>query len=582
MTTLKRMLLPLWKERLFAGLTIVLGVVTAGLNLSRPLLFGLIVGELVKLDPEQKVGLYVLAYACSWIMSWTVSLLIRYIGVTLHQRILVQMRVDILAHLLNIPLLENERQPSGRIQAYISSDLPTWANLYGTLLAQIVHSAAQLAGASVALMNFDPELTLMILPFLVLGSLAPLLISKLMVKINRNAQDAGSHALETLSGLVRGTLDLRSLRAEQWGIERFKSACMISRRHEVKRTLAQSLMQICGAFSEIGAYVWVLWWGGRGVLQREMQLSELIGFLATIELIFFPARNASDLASEIHSAWASAQRVLEFLSIPAKKRKEMKEGDLALRELSFRYPGEEKEAVRSVNCTLRKGELLVIMGESGSGKSTFLKLISGEYTPTSGQIDSEGRVPRTCSFVGQDPMLFDVSVRDNLSLGRQPDWGDVEELAGQFRLDTAIREMPQRYDTIIRDNGSNLSVGQKKRMGLVRALLVPSDCLIFDEPTAGLDRENADRFWTSLLKRNAGKTRIVTTHRLEETKFADRVFIFKSGQLVEAGAPCELLRLRGEYGRLMEQDRNRDQSDKSDPRKMPPMIEGMDSERLKS
>ncbi|MEJ8304427.1 ATP-binding cassette domain-containing protein [Saccharibacillus sacchari] len=116
--------------------------------------------------------------------------------------------------------------------------------------------------------------------------------------------------------------------------------------------------------------------------------------------------------------------------------------------------------------------------------------------------------------------------------------------------------MPQQYETILRDNGTNLSVGQKKRMALVRALLIPSDCLLLDEPTAGLDRENADRFWMSLLNRNQDVTRIVTTHRVEETKFADQVLIFKEGYLVEAGRSNELLLLGGEYSRLMEKEHN--------------------------
>ncbi|GEM_PF-4458756 len=195
---------PLKKEGATVALSVLAGICSAGLNLSRPWLLGAIIGELVRSDPDHRIAGYIGAYLASWCLSWAAALTIRFAAAKVEQRILRSLRIDILTHLFNLPMAESERQPEGRMQAYMSSDLPAWARLYGTVLTQTVHSAVQFAGAAVALTSFGPALAWGVLPFLILGSAAPLLISRMLIGVNRSAQDAVSGLLERLAGLVRG------------------------------------------------------------------------------------------------------------------------------------------------------------------------------------------------------------------------------------------------------------------------------------------------------------------------------------------------------------------------------------------
>lgn len=543
--TFGNMVRPLRRELPMIALCVLAGVGAAGLNLSRPWLLGRIVGELVRSDPGDRVPGYIGFYLGSWVLSWSVALLLRYASTKVEQRILLNLRIDVLKHLLDLPMAESERQPQGRIQAYMSSDLPAWARLYGTILTQIVHAAVQFVGAAIALTSFDASLAWGMMPFLLLGSAVPLLISRVMIRVNRAAQDAASGLMETLAGLVQGTVDLIALQATNWGIRRFGEAGVRAGDAEVKRTTAQGIMQIFGACSEVGAYVLALAVGGSKVLNGEMEIGEFVGFLAAIEMIFFPARNASDLAAAIQSSLASAARVWEFRSMPACKPKTFKSGDLTIRDLTFRYPGSGRDVIRSVNCTIRRGSTVAILGESGSGKSTFLKLLAGLYEPSGGGIEAAGTDEAKRAFVPQEPTLFPVSAADNLRLGHPVESERIREWAERFDMDRWFMSLPNGYDTPIGNNGGGMSGGQKRRAALIRALLVPGDIQIFDEPTSGLDTENAQRFWKVISKRSSSTTVVVTTHRPEETRHADLVLVFHEGRLDEAGSPNELFERKG-------------------------------------
>lgn len=557
--TFGNMVRPLRRELPMIALCVLAGVGAAGLNLSRPWLLGRIVGELVRSDPGDRVPGYVGFYLGSWILSWSVALILRFASAKVEQRILLNLRIGVLRHLFNLPMAESERQPQGRIQAYMSSDLPAWARLYGTILPQIVHATVQFVGAAIALTSLDAGLARGMLPFLLLGSAVPLLISRAMIRVNRTAQDAASDLLEVLAGLVQGAVDLISLQAANWGIRRFGEVGVRAGGAEVKRTAAQGIMQIFGACSEVGAYVLALAIGGGKVLNGEMEIGEFVGFLAAIEMIFFPARNASDLAATIQSSLASAARVREFLSIPAHDPKRFKNGDLTIRDLAFRYPGSDRDAIHSVNCTIRQGSMVAILGESGSGKSTFIKLLAGLYEPSGGRIEAAGTEEAKRIFVPQEPSLFPASAADNLRLGRPIESRQLRELAERFDMDRWFTGLPNGYETSIGNNGGGLSGGQKRRAALIRALLAPGDVRIFDEPTAGLDTENARRFWEVVSKRGGSTTVVVTTHRPEETRHADLVFVFREGRLEEAGSPDELLKRKGhDFGLMQESKTHRD------------------------
>lgn len=533
--------------------SVLVGICAAGLNLSRPILLGIIIGELVKGDPQNRITWLVILFILSWCATWIISLLIRYLSTKVSQRILKNLRLEVLYHLLNLPLIENEQLSSGKIQAYTSSDLPVWATLYGTILTQVVHSIAQLVGAGIALVNFDPQLTVIILPFLLIGSIAPIIASRTMIKINRSAQDAISGTLETLSGMVQGSKDIISLNVEKWSLNRFKKACDVTYKAEIKRNFAQGLIQVFGAAAEIIAYVLVLAIGGGKVLKNELEVGQLVSFLATIEMIFFPARNASDLAGTIQSSLAAANRVLEFLKIEPKRKIAQLTSRLEMRSISFQYPDTDKLSLNSVSCTINKGDLVVIIGESGSGKSTLLKIIAGLYDPTNGEIIKNGESIGTPSLVWQDPCLFNVSVFENLSLDRDISIEKVREVTTSLNLDETIMKLPNQYHTLLQENGSNFSGGQRRRLAIARSLLSNKNCILLDEPTAGLDIDNARKVWDSISKFNSGATRIITTHRLEETQNADLILVLQEGRLIENGSPEELMLLDSYYKKMITQ-----------------------------
>ncbi len=291
-----------------------------------------------------------------------------------------------------------------------------------------------------------------------------------------------------------------------------------------------------------------------------MSLGELIGFLATLEMIFFPARNASDLAAAFQTSLASADRVLAFLALPVRKEKRLAGGELTIRELAYRYPHAETDALCSVNCTIQQGSLVVIAGESGSGKSTFIKLLAGWYDPTVGHIKGSEECETVCTFVPQESVLFAGDIMDNLRLDRPIEEDRIREMAERLDMDRVFAGMPDGYHTQIGDS-VGLSGGQKQRTALIRALLDPGGLLIFDEPTTGLDKENARRFWEVLQTRGRRATAVVTTHRWEETHYADQVLIFREGRLDESYSRDEWSKREGRLGRSSGPVRGREPSD---------------------
>ncbi|MBO0995916.1 ABC transporter ATP-binding protein [Bacillus sp. SD088] len=549
LTDIKRILAPLVNEKLLVIVSILIGILAAGLNISRPILLGYIVGELVGGASPNKIALLIGAFACSWIMTWIASLFLQYLSAKVSQKILLQLRLGVLRHLINIPLEKGEQIEAGRLESYSSSDLPLWTSLYGSILAEVTHSLAQFAGAAIALSKLDSSLALLLVPFLIASALIPIITTRYMIGISKKAQDDISGVLERLTGIIQGLRDLISYNAQNWALKRFNGACKTSYQSQVKKTIAQSMVNIGSASTEILAYIFVLGVGSGQVMKQELNVGELVSFLGTIEMIFFPARYSNSLSSSIQNSIAAAKRVWSFLDSVETRGRSKVSSSIKLSNVSYKYPDSNRYSIKNVDCFIKPGMLIAIIGESGSGKSTLLNIISGIYDPTEGKRECCSNNLTSSTVVSQAPFLFSGTVFETLTLGYDVSLEVVREWAKLINIDDTIMELPSGYQSKVRHDGNNFSGGQIKRLAITRALIRNPGLLILDEPTAGLDVENAKMIWQVIKTLGPEVTRVVSTHRLEEAESADFIIVMKEGEIVESGTHKELTNMEGFYKR---------------------------------
>ena len=546
-----RILSPLRKEKMLVFGSIIAGILAAVLNLSCPILIGAIIGELADGKPDDTRFIWLVSFfVCSWVLTWAVSIIANYVGTKTNQNILKSLRMQVLHHFLRLAPVESERISAGRVEAYITSDLPVWARLYGPLLAESVHSLAQFIGAMIALSHLDSRLTLWIAPFLLLGFFIPFTTSQYFVTLNRHVQYALSHVLEKSTDTIHGFRDLISFRAENWALERYQSVCSISYRTEVKRDVTQGLFQIIGASMEVISYLLVLIVGGRLVVINELGIGDLVSFLGTIELIFFPVRYANDLFGTVLQSYAAAKRIWEFLDREKMRRQLPQFNGIKLKSVNFKYLGSNKQVLTDITCSIEKGKLVAVVGKSGSGKSTLLQLMAGLYSNTGGEVEYLGDDRVSTAYVWQDPFLFNDLLYDNLTFGKAIPMDEIKKVASSVNADTIIANLKEQLLSHVQRNGSNFSGGERRRLALTRALLSRPGCLILDEPTAGLDDENAKMVWDVIESLGSRVTRIISTHRLEEAKKADFILVLQNGKLIESGSHHELMVKEGYYASM--------------------------------
>ncbi|TPV44666.1 ABC transporter ATP-binding protein [Bacillus dicomae] len=535
----KRILLPLQKEKILVIAAVCSGSIAAILNLSRPILMGLIVDNLIQRELKSAY-LYITLFAVSRLLMWVNNLSFDYVSSKASQRILREKRIEVLRHFFLLPFEESEKIKQGELETLVVSDIPNWVRLYGSILIEYIHAIAQFIGAFIALQHIDIQFILWVIPFLFLSATVPMLLGKKVRNIASIAQKNQSTVVEMVSQFVKGAQDLRSLQKEKWAIRLFKGVTAQSYKSEVKKTMMQHCIGVVGTVIETGAYIVVLIIGAQKIIKGEIEVGSLVAVLATIEMLFFPVRYVGDLLMMTQVAVASANRVFSFLDKRVAYSNREKSMGMMVTNVSFQESDEEKRRIHNIDLQIHPGELVMIVGESGAGKTTLLKLMTGLYKPSNGSIVYYGK-KALMTAVWQEPRFFRTTVKENMYFGEEGLEKQLEKNAELVNVTPIISGLLEGIKTVLHKSDEEFSGGERKRLALLRAISSNPNLIILDEPTAGLDPSNQEFVWNMIEGLGSEVTRIVATHDVEKVILADRVVIMKEGSIVACGSPEKLI-----------------------------------------
>ena len=554
-----------YKARML-GLGFVTVLITAA-SLSEPLIIGYAIDEGLVAGSLRviyaMVAVYVFVNLATWALSYVQTVGMGWIG----QHMILDIRNALFGHLQSLSLQFYSEQKAGWIISRLTNDIENFNTLLNDGVQNLVKNGLTLIGVFIAIFFVDWRLalaTISILPVMVVGTTIFRIQSW---KAYRAAREAVAEVAAHLQENVSGMRVVQAFTGEKRSSGRFDERNRSYRRANARATLLSSVyfpgVELLGS---VGLGV-VLLYGGFRVVDGEMSVGELVAFVGLLNMFFQPIQQLSQLYSDLQSTLASLEKVFAVLDTesdradsPDAKDLGALSGDVEFDRVSFAYG--KDVVLDDVSFRIKPGETLAIVGETGAGKSTVVKLLSRFYDPTRGKVSIDGQDLRDVrgsslrqhmGVVLQDTFLFTGAIKDNIRYGRS-DATDEEIIAAARTVgaDDFIRRFPEGYETQVRERGGRLSVGERQLVAFARALLADPKLLVLDEATSSVDLATEARIEAALDKLLAGRTSIVIAHRLSTVRRADRVLVMGEGRVIEEGTHEELLSRPSAYRRLYE------------------------------
>jgi len=481
-------------------------------------------------------------------------------------RVDVALGARLFKHLLALPIGYFEARRVGDSVARVRELENIRSFLTGSALTLLIDLLFTLVFFSL-MYYYSPLLTLVVaggIPFYVALSvwITPILRSRLNEKFNRGAENQ-AFLVETISGVET----LKSMAVEPQMQRRWEQQLAGYVGASFKAANLGNIANQVAAFINKATVVLILWVGATLVIRGQLSVGQLIAFNMLAARVSSPILRLVQLWQEFQQAGISVRRLGDILNTPAEPgyrpgRSSLPElkGAVRFEDVSFRYLPDSPRVLRHINLQIEPGEVIGIVGRSGSGKSALTSLIQRLYVPESGRVLIDGIdlalieptwLRRQIGVVLQENYLFNRSVRDNIALSdpavAMQRVTDAARLAGAHDF---IMELAQGYDTLIGERGSNLSGGQRQRIAIARALLGDPRILILDEATSALDYESERIIQQNMQQICRQRTVFIIAHRLSAVRQADRIMVIDNGQIVEQGSHLQLLQNAGEYARL--------------------------------
>jgi len=482
---------------------------------------------------------------------------------TAGQLVIFRLRCALFAHLQQLTPAFYDQQRLGHLITRLTSDIQSIQDMLVAALPLLLFNVMLVVGMLVVLLmiNLSFGLLGLVSAFIVYLVLRRYLRAiKQMARQTRHSEsDANAVVQENLRGIrVVQAFGLESYTQQQYE-EHTRKALHFG---TIAARLQSGLPSVVSLMTDT-ANLAALTLGGILVMLGHISIGDLLLFSAYLRTLYSPLRQMGKFSNTLTRASASAERVADLLETapvivdsPTALSIPRLQGAITFQHVSFSY-NQKRSALQNISFNIFPGMKVALVGHSGAGKSSILHLIQRFYDPQEGQILLDGRDIRDftlaslrqhIALVPQEPMLFRASVRENIAYGR-PGASEAEVIAAaqQAYADEFIRRLPQGYDTMLEEGGVGLSGGQRQRLAIARAILRQAPLLLLDEPTVGLDAQSEQLVVAALERLMAGRTTLVSAHRLSTIQRADLILVLYKGRIVEAGTPAQLLAVHGHY-----------------------------------
>ncbi len=496
-----------------------------------------------------------------------------YINNVFEQRVIFDLRSDLYSHIQRLPLGWFDNRSTGDLMTRILEDVNAVERVLIDGIEQGVIAVLQIVVVIAVLFHYSPWLTLVALspvPFLVAGALAYTLTAHKRYKQQRVASSAMNSLLhDNLAGIRQ----IKTYVREDEEHRRFNAVSNQLREATLVIMRTWSLYNPTMNFFTNAGLALVLLFGGRAVVAHQIDLGVFTAVLLLVGFLYEPIRQLHSLNQLIQAGRAAGNRVFEIIDTPAEAADESLPfnaardeavdivGDVKFVNVGFSYD-EERPVLKNISLHASAGQTVALVGPTGAGKSTLVNLLTRFYEFSSGEIEIDDRpltdIPRSqlrsaVGLVTQESFLFNGTVRDNLRLGN-PDATDEEllEAAAAANARSFIERMPNGLSTVVGERGVKLSVGEKQRVSIARALLKDPPILILDEATASVDTQTERAIQGALDHLMRGRTSFVIAHRLSTVRRADQILVMEHGRIIERGQHADLLAAGGLYAKLCE------------------------------
>ena len=484
--------------------------------------------------------------------------LARVIMIGVSEEVKRDIQNDVFASLLKADTRIIDEKHSGKFIANLTNDVLLITNLLSTVVLNLFKDSLTLIGLLSVMFYQNWKLSLIAIIMIPLASLAAKTLGKRISKVATQQMNRAGILTSYLMEMFKNHKLIKIFQREKF--EKQRAFEFINNLKESTKKIAIVYVRASPIMEFLTGIMiaFLIFFAAKLIIKDELEVNNFFSFLAAMMLAYQPVRSLATLNISIQQGISGARRVLPIIDdVPDVKEKinaenlKINQGTIRFDDIYFEYPNTDKEILKSVNLTFSGGKMTALVGHSGAGKSTILNLIPRFYDSNKGDIKIDDQsiynstiysLRKNISLVSQDTTLFDDTIKNNIAYAdAKATQDEIKEAAKLSFADEFIEKLPNKYETLIGENGIRLSGGEKQRLSIARAILKKSPIILLDEATSSLDAETEDKIQKAINFLTKGRTTIVIAHRLSTILNSDKIYVIDGGIVNGEGTHKELL-----------------------------------------